>query len=250
MAENLVTQVDQNGRMTPLVQTYTEERLPRRRHFWSFLWSLCRAKQRELEEPPQPLHHWQVPQHNDPGYSLLPNPSAENKDRKCLVLDLDETLVHSSFKPVENADFVFPIEIDGIEHHVYVLKRPHVDEFLNAVGQLYEVVLFTASLSKYADPVADRLDPKRNISHRLFREHCVMSQGIFIKDLSRLGRDVDQTIIVDNAPASYLYHPKNAVPIQTWLDDPQDTVLRDLIPFFHDLAQSDDIYPCLRKIVQ
>lgn len=31
---------------------------------------------------------------------------------------------------------------------VYVLKRPHVDEFLRRVGELFECVLFTASLAK------------------------------------------------------------------------------------------------------
>lgn len=47
-----------------------------------------------------------------------------------------------------NPDFIVPIEIDGMIHHVYVLKRPHVDLFLQRVGELFEVVLFTASLSK------------------------------------------------------------------------------------------------------
>lgn len=50
------------------------------------------------------------------------------------------------------------MEIDGTVHQVYVLKRPHVDEFLRRMGELYECVLFTASLAKYADPVADLLD--------------------------------------------------------------------------------------------
>lgn len=31
---------------------------------------------------------------------------------------------------------------------VYVLKRPHVDEFLQRMGELFECVLFTASLAK------------------------------------------------------------------------------------------------------
>lgn len=68
--------------------------------------------------------------------------------KKCMVIDLDETLVHSSFKPINNADFVVPVEIDGTVHQVYVLKRPYVDEFLQRMGELYECVLFTASLAK------------------------------------------------------------------------------------------------------
>lgn len=51
-------------------------------------------------------------------------------------------------QPISNADFVVPVEIDGVIHQVYVLKRPHVDEFLQSVGKQYECVLFTASLAK------------------------------------------------------------------------------------------------------
>lgn len=162
------------------------------------------------------------------------------------MLDLDETLVHSSFKPVPNADFVVPIEIDGTVHNVFVLKRPFVDEFLAAVGPLFEIVLFTASLSKYADPVSDQLDKGRVFRHRLFREHCVYHRGNYVKDLARLGRDIGDCIIVDNSPASYMFHPENAVPCLSWFEDENDTVLKDMIPFMRELAEAKDIYPLLR----
>ena len=72
----------------------------------------------------------------------------EHKGRKCLVLDLDETLLHSSFKLIPQADFIVPVEIEGQTHNVYVIKRPGVDNFMKRMGELYEVVIFTASLSK------------------------------------------------------------------------------------------------------
>lgn len=50
--------------------------------------------------------------------------------KKTLVLDLDETLVHSSFKPIDNADIVLPVEIEGKMCYVYVLKRPYCEEFI------------------------------------------------------------------------------------------------------------------------
>jgi RNA polymerase II subunit A small phosphatase-like protein len=67
----------------------------------------------------------------DEGY-LLPEKCIPAK--VTLILDLDETLVHSSFKPVANADFVVPVEVDGIVHRVFVCKRPGVDQFMKKVS--------------------------------------------------------------------------------------------------------------------
>ena len=96
-------------------------------------------------------------------------------------MDLDETLVHSSFKPILNADFIIPVEIDNQIHNVYVLKRPGVDLFLEKIGKQFEIVVFTASLSKYANPVLDALDKTKVIKHRLFRESCLHHMGCFVK---------------------------------------------------------------------
>ena len=81
--------------------------------------------------------------------------------RKTLVLDLDETLVHSSFTPVDNPDLVLPVHIEDQVCEVYVKKRPGVDEFLQRLSEIYELDIYTASLSKYANPLLDWLDPKR-----------------------------------------------------------------------------------------
>ncbi|KAJ8004140.1 hypothetical protein DPEC_G00155680 [Dallia pectoralis] len=178
---------------------------------------------------------------------LLPQAKSKDSGKICVVIDLDETLVHSSFKPVNNADFIIPVEIDGTVHQVYVLKRPHVDEFLKRMGELFECILFTASLAKYADPVSDLLDKWGAFRGRLFRESCVFHRGNYVKDLSRLGRDLNKVIIIDNSPASYVFHPDNAVPVVSWFDDMADTELLDLIPFFERLSQVEDIYTVLRQ---
>lgn len=66
-------------------------------------------------------------------------------------------------------------------------------------------------LGQYADPVADLLDQWGVFRARLFRESCVFHRGNYVKDLSRLGRELNNVIIVDNSPASYIFHPENAV---------------------------------------
>lgn len=112
---------------------------------------------------------------------LLPPAKPPLKGRKCLILDLDETLVHSSFKILNQADFTIPVEIEGQYHNVYVIKRPGVDQFMKRVGELFEVVVFTASVSKYGDPLLDQLDIHHVVHHRLFRESCYNHQGNYVK---------------------------------------------------------------------
>jgi carboxy-terminal domain RNA polymerase II polypeptide A small phosphatase len=81
------------------------------------------------------------------------------RGKKCLLLDIDETLVHSSFAHVANPDIILPINIEGKIQNIFVLVRPYCREFLLEVSRYYEVAIFTASLSKYAIPLMDILDP-------------------------------------------------------------------------------------------
>jgi len=172
---------------------------------------------------------------------LLPPIAEDRKGRKCLVLDLDETLVHSSFKPVDGCDFVIPVEIENQVHKVYVCKRPFVDEFMKRCGELYEVVIFTASLAKYADPVLDLLDIHKVVDWRLFRESCTPFKGSYVKDMGRMGRDIKTIMILDNSPHSYAFNPENAIPCESWFSDKNDTELRELIPSLEKLASSSVI---------
>jgi Dullard-like phosphatase family protein len=172
-----------------------------------------------------------------------------NIGRKTLVLDLDETLVHSSFRTVRNADIIITVEIEGESHQVYVRKRPGCDEFLLRVAQLYEVVIYTASMVKYANPLLDKLDPNNVCSFRLYREACTRLSVGYVKDLSRLGRDLRHVIIIDNSPTCYALQPDNAIPIRTWRDDMSDRELFDLIPILYSLADVEDIPQVLRQII-
>ncbi|KAJ3089067.1 CTD (Carboxy-terminal domain, RNA polymerase II, polypeptide A) small [Physocladia obscura] len=172
---------------------------------------------------------------------VLPPQKPEHVGKKCLILDLDETLVHSAFKPVSNADFIIPILIDDKYHNVYVLKRPHVQEFLEKMAAHFELVVFTASVSNYADPVLDLLDPKGFVQYRLYREHCVQYNLNYVKDLSVLGRPLEDCIIIDNNPMAYAFQPSNAIPCATWIDDMEDDELVELQPFLIGLKAIPDV---------
>uniref|UniRef100_A0A3B3ZMG1 Mitochondrial import inner membrane translocase subunit TIM50 n=1 Tax=Periophthalmus magnuspinnatus TaxID=409849 RepID=A0A3B3ZMG1_9GOBI len=154
------------------------------------------ANNKSLPLPPPPDENGSPPK--PPAKFLLPEVSIGDYGKNCVVIDLDETLVHSSFK--------------------------------------------------YADPVADLLDQWGVFRARLFRESCVFHRGNYVKDLSRLGRELSKVIIVDNSPASYIFHPENAVPVQSWFDDMTDTELLDLIPLFEGLSKEEDVYSSLQSL--
>lgn len=97
------------------------------------------------------------------------------------MLDLDETLVHFVAKEKK-----FKL-------------RPGCIQFLKDMSNIFEVVIFTAAAQDYADFILNYIEKDNNfMDHRLYRQHCQYEQGVYVKDLSRLGRDLKKTIIVDN----------------------------------------------------
>ena len=111
-------------------------------------------------------------------------------------------------------------------------------------------------LLKYADPVMDIIDKNNVCSLRLFRENCTLYNGVFVKDLSLMNRDLKDLIIIDvilmffsvypiifkkdcnltfqcllkNSETSFLFQPANAVHIKSFFDDMKDRELYRLIP--------------------
>ena len=166
-------------------------------------------------------------------------------NRKTAVFDLDETLVHCC-DSVEGAtpDVILPITFpSGDVVNAGINIRPYARECLQETAKEFEVVVFTASHRCYADVVLDYLDPERAfIHHRLYRENCIITEGIFIKDLRILGnRNLKDIVIVDNAAYSFGYQVDNGVPIISWHDDPYDRELFNLIDYLKALSKAEDI---------
>ncbi|GMI77725.1 SCP1-like small phosphatase 4 [Hibiscus trionum] len=183
--------------------------------------------------------------------SFRPNTVAIDARRRkpiTLVLDLDETLVHSTLEPCDDADFTFTVFFNMKEHTVYVKQRPHLHTFLEKVAEMFEVIIFTASQSIYAEQLLDIVDPDQKlISRRVYRESCIFSDGSYTKDLTVLGVDLAKIAIIDNSPQVFRLQVNNGIPIKSWFDDPSDCALISLLPFLETLVDVDDVRPIIAK---
>ena len=184
---------------------------------------------------------------------LLPE---KTSNKKTLVLDLDETLVHS-VGGMENGeggepqhDFIIQIpQSNNSSHDVHVMVRPHVEEFLQRMSKRFELVIFTASISKYANPLLNIVDKMGYVPFRLFREHCTLINTAFVKDLNLLGRDAKDIIILDNNPTAYSLNHYNGFPIKSWFDDKNDDELLKICPILEFLSYVPDVREYIKKIV-
>ncbi|KAG7386445.1 CTD small phosphatase-like protein 2 [Phytophthora pseudosyringae] len=203
---------------------------------------------------------------------------SRNAPKICLVLDLDETLVHCSVDQVKDPHMQFPVRpslrvfivrmdprltaissplfaeqvtFNGVDYTVNVKKRPHMEYFLKRVSKLFEIVVFTASHKVYAEKLMNMLDPHRNlIKYRLFRDDCLDVFGNYLKDLNVLGRDLSKVVLVDNSPHAFGYQVNNGIPIETWYDDEADAELLNLLPFLESLVDVDDVRPIVARQFQ
>eukprot|EP00752_Nemacystus_decipiens_P010799 g9606.t1 len=193
--------------------------------------------------------------HHTPEAPVLPEKRKTRHGKELtLVLDLDETLVHCTVDPIVNPDHRFEVHFNGEEFQVYVRKRPHLDAFLEAVSELFEVVVFTASQQVYAERLLNMIDPqKKFVKYRLYRDACMALEGNYLKDLNVLGRDLSKVAIVDNSPYAYGFQIDNGIPIESWFDDRNDEELLHLLPLLKQLINESetaggDVRPFIRSI--
>ncbi|ORX59458.1 hypothetical protein DM01DRAFT_1365978 [Hesseltinella vesiculosa] len=178
-----------------------------------------------------------------------------------MVFDRDstivyETLIHSvRLGSPEANDTVHPaikrkkieVQYDKQSLLYEVYKRPHVDFFLKTISQWYKVVIFTASMSEYADPVIDWLDQDQTmVSQRYFRQSCVAKDGNYLKDICLAETDLSKVCLVDNSPVAYDLYKENGIPIPTWISSANDNSLLDLLPLLDALRFTSDVRNILR----
>ena len=157
----------------------------------------------------------------------VPVPFLNNKSNKpyTLVLDLDETLIHFKSNP-------------NNESSGKIMIRPFLYDFLKNIKKDFELIIFTAATQDYADPIINAIEKdEKYFDYRLYRIHTTIIDNDFVKDLSKLGRDLNRTIIVDNMKQNYKNQPNNGITIRPfWGKDIEDTALVDLLDILKKIA--------------
>ena len=181
-----------------------------------------------------PFHHSNLYPHS------LPHKMPQIEDeRKALVLDLDETLIHTSTFPPLSLVKSFKISSNVTE---YVYLRPGVAEFLDKVCSMFEVFIFTASTKNYADEILDQLCPQIDKYHRFYRDNCKFKSKKVKKDLSKFKRPLSKVIMVDDNPNMKSIYPDNTIHIDKWNGTPSDDfLLGEILPILKKCESEEDV---------
>ena len=182
-------------------------------------------------------------------------PQIKRSKRYLLVLDIDETLVHSEpimifGKPTSNAGKSYDKTCrfhneDGTFDEYGIRFRPFLNEFIQRMSKLFDLAVYTASARDYADVIMDVLDPhKEYFCARLYRENCFSIRGMNIKNMFNFPST--DAFIVDNLIYSFAFHMQQGIPILAFVDDPMDVELKDLAEILENLPY----YPSLPELLQ
>ena len=161
-------------------------------------------------------------------------PMDTNKYKYTLVLDLDETLVHY---------------IEEKDRH-YVQVRPFAEYFISEMGKYFELVIFTSAEEEYANIVLEEIDKYKVITYKLYRKHVEYNDGLCLKDLDKIGRDIKRVCIIDNDKNNFKLHVENGIEIKEFLGEQDDNELDLLGDLLMSIIESnaDDIRPIIKDI--
>ena len=183
--------------------------------------------------------------------NLKNDKNGSNPNKKLLILDLDETLVHSDL------DFLLKeknVKYDTILHFnseeeknipLPLIIRPGLYEFLDYASENFELVIFTASDQDYADTIINYIEKdKKYFKMRLYRNNCIfIDPGLYIKDLRIFNswKNIEDIIILDNSLFSFANQLNNGILITSFFDDKDDTFLINVKEYLEYIKNEKDI---------
>lgn len=212
---------------------------------------LVEMEQREGEQPPKV-----EVRRKDVSY-LLPPQRPEYKNKLTLCLDLDGTLV-TTFTPkraprLPDCAVSYVVGEGGKLNPggIFVVERPGLGDFLRRAACLCEVVLFTAGLEDYAAPILDEIERRygKVFAYRLYRPATSHSEVYpCVKDMSKLGRDINKCILVDDTPLAFYRQPDHGIPVLQFRGDIDDRLLPEAVePLIFTLIKEKNVPLALRR---
>ena len=183
--------------------------------------------------------------------TILTNDIDMNK--KILILELDETLIHTTFMEVPNCDYDFTFNINFLERpvKVYVYKRPYVNEFLYQMSKYYNIIIYSSNIPEYSNPLIDKLDEEKVILKRIYKDKRIELNGVLFTDLSKLiienGSNI--IIIINNSSPPFINNSNNnTLPMNSWHFNKSDDELIKLKGFLEFLSNVNDVREYIKGI--
>ena len=166
--------------------------------------------------------------------------------QKLLILDIDETLIHSTETLLSrNPDFTV-----GSKYYVY--KRPFVEQFLTWCSENFDIAIWTSATNDYAAEIVANIFPQgqHNLLFVWSRERCTQSLDIESREvfwekkltkLRRRGYDLDNVIVIDDSPLMWRNSYGNLVSVTPFLGDEDDNELEKLMRYLATLKDTENV---------
>jgi len=181
----------------------------------------------------------------------------ENPDNKRIVVfDLDETLVHCESNNFENCEIILPFHIKSSFKKLGINLRPNLKKALLEIKKYFLIVVYTASHKILAEPILDFIDPQKTIfSSRLYRHNCYQTmlenEIIYIKDLRIFNNfDLKNILIVDNCVISFTFQLDNGIPMLPFYNNKNDDELMILVNYLQHLNKFEDMRVENKRVIK
>ena len=190
-------------------------------------------------------------------------PQMVEEQRLTVVLDLDNTLIHTDINECKQGyyDMKFELNNDKVSNLLFcfclffknsfnlsnylkyfVQIRPYLKQFLQKASKHFELVLFTAAEEEYAKIILKEIDPNGDyFDLNLFRDSCTIIQRKYFKDLYRINRDLKRILLIDDRSDVFGLLPCNGLQIKAWNGDLEDDELPKLYNLLKIVDKSPDV---------
>ena len=146
---------------------------------------------------------------------LIPYIKTKNLKKYSLVLDLEETLLH--FRKDKTNENEGTVDI-----------RSGTLKFLDDISEFYELIVFNEGERQYTDLLIDSLEENKiYFEHRFYREHIVIVNNDIVKDLVRIGRNLDKILIIDNMQQNFKLQKENGILIKSFYGENDNECIED-----------------------